>query len=249
MQLQPLVRFAGKISKHGNAISECEDSFAVGAFAFAVADGASDAIYSDVWSTILADSFCQNTSYEWEPAEYAAWLERCRSAWDVWEHQLRSTKTLPWFTTEKLRYGSYSTFVGLSFANSGTGEWQAWLYGDSCLILVRDSRIELSTPVKRSADFANTPALIGTDRGIARNEPQRIRGTAKAGDRILLATDALSAWILRECEGGRPPWVALDGLSQGEPLNTLIAQERQAGRLRNDDVTLVSIEMKGQAET
>ena len=67
-------------------------------------------------------------------------------------------------------------------------------------------------------------------------------GTAHEGDRFYLATDALAEWFLRRQARGEQPWVAFDGVTTLEDFQLLVSTFRASGDLRNDDVTLVSIE-------
>jgi len=59
---------------------------------------------------------------------------------------------------------------------------------------------------------------------------------------LLLASDALSAWLLRREESGHPAWEATSplGLADQGEFEGLVAEARQDGA-RNDDMTLVRI--------
>ena len=62
-------------------------------------------------------------------------------------------------------------------------------------------------------------------------------------DRILLMTDALAQWFLAETEMGRRPWAALGRLTTPEQFSAFVDCLRAGGAMRNDDVTLVSLEV------
>jgi hypothetical protein len=62
----------------------------------------------------------------------------------------------------------------------------------------------------------------------------------RAGDVLLLMTDALAHWFLTEAEAGRRPWETLAARTD-EDFAPWLDGLRQARQLRNDDVTLVSI--------
>jgi hypothetical protein len=56
-------------------------------------------------------------------------------------------------------------------------------------------------------------------------------------------TDALAQWFLAEAELGRRPWGALAKVTTPEQFAAYIDCLRAGGALRNDDVTLVSVEV------
>jgi hypothetical protein len=56
-------------------------------------------------------------------------------------------------------------------------------------------------------------------------------------------TDALAQWFLVEAEMGRRPWAALSKVTTPEQFAAYIDCLRAGGALRNDDVTLVSVEV------
>jgi hypothetical protein len=67
-------------------------------------------------------------------------------------------------------------------------------------------------------------------------------GELAAGDRLWLMTDALAAWFLAEHEAGGAPWRELDERT-ADDFADWVAGRRADGRLKNDDVTLVAIEV------
>ena len=60
-----------------------------------------------------------------------------------------------------------------------------------------------------------------------------------------MMTDAVAQWCLAEFEAGRNPWDDLERLltvpEDGNQFSEWIEVLRKAGRLRNDDVTLLAI--------
>lgn len=247
MSLRPVVRFAGKIPKHGNEPSECEDSFCIRENTFAVSDGASDGIYSDVWARILAESYCHETRQHWSSEDFSQWVSCLRrSEWQEW-HDKVAAKDLPWFAREKLRNGSFATFAGVSFASDLSGAWEACSYGDACLFIVRNNAVLLSFPLTSSDAFNNNPPLLATLADVIPTHVQIVSGFAEPGDSFYLATDALAQWFLAETERSEKPWIAFDtGILTDADLQSFVAEYREQRVLKNDDVTLVSIEMQAQ---
>jgi hypothetical protein len=239
MAARLVTRFAGQLPKAGNTPEECEDAFCSVGAQCAIADGASEGSYSQVWAAILVRSFCDADAAGWQAPDFSSWIDECRRQWSAWEQDLAQTD-LPWFTREKLRHGSFATFLGLSLSGD---EWHAFACGDSCLLIVRNDTFIGSFPVDQSDDFGNLPALVPSSRP-APDDSLRIRsGEALAGDRIYLLSDALACWFLARLELGEQPWRLLDAICCDDDLGLLVSGERQQGRLRNDDVTLVSLEV------
>lgn len=247
MPLRPVVRFAGTVPKQGNDPCECEDSFCVADSSFAVADGASDGIYSDVWARILANSYCRETPANWNSDAFSEWIaRRPRIEWEEWQTEV-SAKELPWFAREKLRNGSFATLAGVTFAPDLTGAWQACSYGDACLFVVRNDSLLHSFPITSSESFGNNPPLIPTLTGVSTEYFQIINGCAEAGDRFYLTTDALAQWFLAEVERNEKPWVAFDtGILSDDDLKSFVNEYRGHKLLKNDDVALIAIEVQVQ---
>lgn len=239
MGARSLVRFAGKLPKAGNSPEECEDDFCSAPSRFSVADGASEGSYSSVWASILARSFCSAHVIDWKTNEFLSWLQQCRLEWSAWEQNL-AEKELPWFTRDKLRDGSFATFLGIAITENC---WYAFACGDSCLFVVRNDALLDAFPVGHSRDFDNAPALVPSTRPVRVESLQTHAGEALAGDRIYLASDALACWFLADSERGEKPWVALDGIQSEQDFEIFVSEERQRHAMRNDDVTLLSVEL------
>jgi len=70
-----------------------------------------------------------------------------------------------------------------------------------------------------------------------------VEGELQGKDRLLLMTDALAQWFLVESEMGRRPWAALAKVTTPEQFAAFVEVLRAGGALRNDDVTLVNVEV------
>lgn len=247
------------LPKEGNGPEEYEDaSFSnCDASRFAVADGASDSYDSRRWSKMLVKSFSDGEFIPaaWEPEALDLWLKPLVQQWKAaicWEK-------LPWYKVEKARIGAFSTFLGIQLEPSNQsstqnvvlgGRWRAWAVGDACLFHVRGRDLVKPSPfpVKNAADFGVTPALITTD--ITYNQRslkklETVEGDYRQGDVFLLATDALAQWFLRACEADQKPWSRLQGITQTR-FAELVAELRQEGTIRNDDVTLLVVHVAAE---
>ncbi|HEY8506682.1 MAG TPA: hypothetical protein VIL46_19015 [Gemmataceae bacterium] len=229
--------------KGGHRRDEYEDGHAGDAAAgrFAVTDGASESTFAGRWAELLARGFVAAG-----PGE--DWLDRCRADWarEFGPGAAPSAGPLPWYAELKRDEGAFATFLGLEL---GRGSWRACAVGDACLFHLRGGAPEGAFPVTRAADFTNRPALLGS-RPPPGTEPgppfRRAEGRAEPGDHFLLATDALAHWCLQRHEQGSPPWGEVLGLWEVEgeaAFADWVARRRASDGLRNDDVTLILIEL------
>jgi len=240
------MRFAGRVVKRGHRAVQCEDRFSSNGWRFAVADGASDSGYSQVWARILADSFCRPPAFDISPEALDVWLGRCRAEWRHWARELGAS-ALPWFARESLRAGGFATFAGLVFS-SANGEtdataWQTVACGDACVFIVRDDQLASAFPVDDCSGFDNTPQLVPTSPLPGGDGLRTATGMARDGDTFYLMTDALAQWFLNDHDRGEKPWVALNGVTTTRDLDVFVSATRDTRAMKNDDVTLMSIVM------
>jgi hypothetical protein len=228
--------------KSGHAANEYEDAFAVepAALRFAVADGASETSFAKQWAELLV------ARYVSEPpaaADLREWVAPMQEAWvgeHVGEHE---GKAQAWYAEAKARDGAFSSLLGLAIDE---GRWRALAVGDSCLFVVRAGKLARAFPLERAEQFNNSPLLLSS---IAKSnskvwdDVRSDEGELCARDQILLMTDALAQWFLVEAEMGRRPWAALARAATAEGFTAFVDCLRGGGALRNDDVTLVRIEV------
>jgi hypothetical protein len=233
---------APRLPKNGNTAEEYEDAWAADPVAgrFAVADGASESAFAGLWARLLTEGFIAAR----RPRDFTGWLDGPRRRWaaEVMEPEL------PWYGEMKRAEGSFATLLGVVVRPPTPGRFGRWLaaaVGDACLIRVRGGRRVRAFPVAQSSDFGNEPRLIGS-RGGPPTAPEYASGRLRAGDRLILMTDALAQWFLYSHENGGRPWEAVASLmSAGEQdaaFAVWVEELRTHGGLRNDDVTLMIVE-------
>jgi hypothetical protein len=242
--------------KHGNSEAEYEDAFwlptgsplpACETIRLAVADGATETLYANLWAKLLVRSYgkCGHPVDFLDPA-----LQRIRGVWKKCVHQ----RPLPWYAEAKVQMGAFSSLLGLSVtkANAGDaspGTWIAHAVGDSCLFHIREDKCLAAFPLKTSGEFSSRPALLSSSPASRPCPSFTTDGCWKAGDVFFLMTDALACWFLAALERGIDPLESLRRLEQQEDFDQFIAQQRfdvvEAGTssLRNDDVTMIVCEM------
>ena len=231
-----------RLPKHGSGESEYEDAIARSAgraypHRFAVADGASESSFARLWAELLVEAYAGGAlSAESIVHDLGPLQERWRTA--------VLTKPLPWYATEKVRSGAFAALAGLTLSDDRT--WRALAVGDCCVVQVRDDAILRSFPLESAADFDNRPRLLSSN-------PERNThlealdpvacGMWEPGDGFLLMSDALAAYVLR-C-------VLNEGRGVRETLGFLgkrgfarwVAERRAARVLRNDDVSLLRVQV------
>ena len=224
--------------KSGNSASEYEDAYAVepAALRFAVADGASETSFARQWAELLVDRFVHEPP---APGELKQWVAPMQAAWAG----ANQPKATAWYAEEKARDGAFSSLLGVALQE---GRWRALAVGDSCLFVIRAGRILRAFPLERAAEFNNRPLLLSS---VARanqqvwNDVRVDEGELLARDQLLLMTDALAQWFLAEAEIGRRPWAALGRAQSQEAFCAFVDLLRHGGAMRNDDTTLVRVEV------
>jgi len=225
--------------------SECEDAIAfdIHTARFAVTDGATEAFHAQQWARNLAEHWVRNEE-TLTPEEFRKWVAaEGRELHDSW-----NGLTLSWYSEEKARTGSFAAFAGVELdLKSGTPSWKAIALGDTCLLHCRDGALLKSLPLSRSESFNSAPVLVASNCAAHETTMPSVvvdSGNCENGDVILLASDAAAAWCLQRFENGdfNPDFLS----GEDEELRRFFDDERQAGRIRNDDLAIVRIEIKAE---
>ncbi len=100
--------------------------------------------------------------------------------------------------------------------------------------------------MEKAESFDNSPYLVAskTTKSLHRHGEgvTVMQGTWLPGDVFLLATDAISQWLLAQHEAGRPQWALMRALGQ-TTFVPLVEKLRELGALHNDDSTLLRVEV------
>ncbi|MBW3537066.1 MAG: protein phosphatase 2C domain-containing protein [Actinobacteria bacterium] len=244
------------VPRAGSSVAQYEDAFyprSDGArharrLRFAVADGASESMLSGLWADLLVRTWCKARRRRLPQI-----LELAKGAWEVelaayLEERDRNERPIQWFEEPGLEKGAFATLLGVAFATDHDhtgGQWEATAVGDSCLFQVRDGELLSAFPIKSSSEFDSTPKLVPsrtchTDKVLAAADVER--GEWHSGDTFFLATDAVAASFLAAYESGSAPWEALAAVGP-EAFPAFVASLRNDRSLRNDDVTVMRIEV------
>lgn len=224
--------------------SECEDAIAIDTHAarFAVTDGATEAFHARRWATNLAEHWVRTES-TLTVEDFRKWVAaEGRELHDSW-----NGLSLSWYSEEKARTGSFAAFVGVELdLKTDTPSWKAIALGDSCLLHCRDKKLLKSLPVSHSESFSSAPVLVASNAVLHENTMQSVvvdSGVCESGDVLLLMSDGAASWCLERFENGDFDADFLTA-KPDEELRRFFDDERQAGRIRNDDLAIVRIEIK-----
>jgi hypothetical protein len=250
--------------KDGNSKDEYEDAFfpkseedknvhTNSILRFAIADGTTEGMYSSWWANILTRKFCRLKDRQ----DIYKVVGDSRKQFERWKKCYSYSRTkigngLQWFEEYRFEEGAFSTFLGFVLEETNEGElsWEAFAIGDSCIFQVRNEELITSFPKTKSDEFNNFPNLISTKSQLERNLLKEYsRGNVCIDDRFYLMTDALSQWFLSEFESSEFPWRILRDFGTKDETDKFpewIDDLRKAKKLKNDDVTLLRIDVIGK---
>ena len=213
----------------------------------ALADGATASSFAAEWAGLLTRAFVRHGFLTEQGLTRAITI-----AARTWRQSVFA-RPLPWYAEEKARRGAFSSLLGIhltaspnpgSDAHPWAGEWTALAVGDTCLFHIRDNRLLTSFPLSAPEEFSDTPALLSSR--ITQNSAASVhilRGHWQAGDRFILASDALASWILQETRvETAQPWAVLAGLPDQATFRHWLTETRSTRRIRNDDTTCLLID-------
>jgi len=253
-----LIARAFWVPKFGATEDEYEDAFSprslrseqeydARTFRIAVADGATEASFARQWAGQLARAYCRA---QLRATSLRTDLSPLQDRWQAGVADLN----LPWYAEEKARAGAAAAIVGLHLRDTkstrGSGVWNAVAVGDCCLFQIRDDALLTAFPLSHSDDFTNSPFLVPSLRQASTGleaHLSTVAGDWQTDDAFYLMSDAAAAWFLRGCESQRAPWRMLRDVetSEGPRFVDLIDDLRATDQLRNDDVTVVRLELVG----
>ena len=237
------------VPKIGNSVDENEDNIlepsvleieSINLLRFAISDGATESSFSKEWSDLLV-SFYKDKSFEKEHI-----LDTLKLVSDTWR-SITNNSDLPWYAQQKAEIGSFAAFLGLTI-NRDEHVYNSVAVGDCTLFHIRDDKLIFAFPIKTFDEFGNTPNLIASNIKYQTKLAETVaysNGDIQSNDVIILATDALAAWIFKQKDMDEKPWNHLaDILENKIRLETWLNSERQANEIKNDDIAIIFIKLE-----
>lgn len=203
----------------------------------ALCDGASESFDSSVWGQILAEKFVL------DPAVTPEWLADAVEGY-VSRHDFAA---MSWSKQASYERGSFSTLLGIQHI-PGNNTVEVLSVGDSLAVLADGDHLTRSWLYTNPERFKDHPTLFSTlsahNGFVSDTDFWTKRGThfdlaACKAPRLVCVTDALGEWLLRQMQSGGNALARLLALKTDYDLVALVVQERNAGRMRTDDSTLL----------
>ena len=221
------------LAKRGSSDADNEDSVLVheASGLVVVSDGASGSFAAADWSAAL----CQALVDAGFPESVEACVDAISAASTRWL-DAQGTVDAPWWAEEGLRRGAFATLLAVQIGRAG---WRAVAVGDSCVFHLRSAGdswcMVHAFPVSSATDFGSHPDLVSsTEAGSLL--PTWSHGEMEPNDVMVLATDAVSEWLLSD-----PSRWSVIAQADEETLAAVIAAARDAGEMVNDDATIVRL--------
>jgi len=270
-----LVTRAFLVPKEQEDITTCEDVVSVhlNRRCFVISDGVGTASYSGA----LARTICRH-AVETPPPLFATnetppedpnyenqqpanlWLKTVQDYWEPeipWER----LEKLPSIFSKRAKEGAAATMAGIRFLDPADADglrFRGWVLGDSCVIQIRENCLFASEVLKSAKEFTLAPpvVLVTPGRQPKPTQPWHVwEGALRPGDFLLLATDALSEYILRSFENHTHNdlliWLnQLEFDSSREAwqiFEEFVHAKRKLHEIENDDVALILIKVRSEA--
>lgn len=232
-------------------VDECEDAFATnGNLArAAVADGATWSVNSGQWATLLTRSFCSGTDAR-NADSFVDWVDDLAGRMTEDLARQANSGEDHWWSEESAARGSAAAFLGIELTEGEEGRvlFQALAVGDCCLFHVRGDSLLRSWPLTAVEEFNSSPVLIESTNSTSPSEVLRMRGEARSGDYLLLASDAVAQWLLGLAAAEPDRISTVVGIDQGN-WEELIDWLRNHGSIVDDDCTLMTVQVVGSTSS
>ena len=242
--------FSIRVAKHGNSIEECEDAVTIDPrrAVLAVADGASSSFGANLWADTLTKQFVRQPPKPLSVSSFSTWLAEARAASPAPSGAPAGAEPdnpNGWWSEQGARQGAYSTIVGAAIMTNGDARVATVMcLGDSCAFVLTGPSgarvLRRALPYEDASQFGSHPSLLGSMADRAHDEPSWTTVPVGPGDVLVLASDAVSEWLL----GDPKRFALLDG-EEPEAIATRLIGERTDGRIVNDDFTIAILELAG----
>lgn len=213
------------VARHGSAPEENEDAWAVaappgGPVVAALADGATESAFARAWACALVEAAVRTGDLR---AAHAVAARRHAA------HVQTRVGALPWYAAAKAEEGAHAALLVVVLTPEG--RYRAEAVGDACLFEVDAAgRRRRAWPLATAEAFSHRPVLLSS--AASPPDVSAHEGRLHADEHLLLATDALAAYLLAHPDVPWPP--------EGRAPEPAVALARGAG-LRNDDTTWLRI--------
>ena len=202
----------------------------------ALSDGASVSFDSASWAQILVRRFARN------PDVTRQWLNDAISEFE----RLHDRESMPWMKQASYDRGSFASLLGVRLLGEKV---QVLAIGDTLAVLCDGDSIHSTFPYSEPEEFDQRLQLLCTSSGANAffDAPDfdfhpfadwTFNGIERPA--LLCMTDALGHWLLSHRAQEPSPVATLRGLKTPKAFRRFVQAERDAGRMRRDDTTLMA---------
>ena len=201
-------------------------------------DGASESFDSRTWAELLANKFLC------DPDIKSGWITDVLTDYiEKFDYQQMS-----WSKQASFERGSFSTLLGVQYFFDESYV-QITGVGDTVAFLLCEGSMVDSYPYTHMDEFQLRPRLLSTkvehNDFISSSDFTYLHNKKWIIDKgrvyhLLIMTDAIAEWILRNSQPDDFLWDRLLSLSQRNDLEELVLSERSASNMRIDDVTWIN---------
>lgn len=193
-------------SEHDAETCEDASSFRADRGLFVVADGVGTDSFANIWSDCLVQRYVEEPLLSMDPFEVEWWLEHAQECY--WR-KAPSVESLPMFAQWKAREGSHSTLLALrcTAIEEGKVDVEIVAWGDSCIFIISEATIDppYSFPLTEPDEFRKRPICLPSRPRNFDRQFHVAKTTCQVltpGMTVIMATDAVASWILRQSGGG-----------------------------------------------
>ncbi|USI27902.1 hypothetical protein [Alteromonas macleodii] len=205
----------------------------------AISDGASESYNSKLWASMLVEHYTLFSKVSIDD------ISNLISEYNA-NHDYQS---MSWSQQSAFERGSFATLLGIEFFKDNNSI-DILSIGDSLLVLIDEGELKFSYPYSSSSEFDQRPTLLSTkfnhnnfitSEDFVDTHYSKLDLDQYQSPTLMLMTDALGQWCLKQQELGNSVWENLRCIDH-ESLKNLVLIERKERRMRTDDVTLVVVE-------
>jgi hypothetical protein len=224
----------------------CQDAIAWGIEhrKAAIADGVSNSAYQALWATLLVNSFVELPDSP--PTSLDHWMPNWLLAQQEQWHEMIPWDSQPSNVRKKaLRIGGQATFLGITL-DPHNQNWSGIAIGD-CELFQFDLNGKMTScqPLISSEQFSNSPnALSSVEKDLTQaiRHVHQIQGTYQQGDVLVLATDAVACWTLKQIEQGWSPFIEVTLPRNQRDFASMISDLRITGGMVDDDSSILLLD-------
>lgn len=204
----------------------------------ALSDGASVSFDSASWAQILVRRYARN------PEVTPQWIGNAIAEFSG----LYDRESMPWMKQASFDRGTFASLLGVRVLNEGK-HIQVLSIGDTLAVLCEGDSIRSTFPYSEPGEFDQRPQLLCTNpaENAFADAPEfdfhRFADWTFCGlerPALLCMTDALGHWLMSHREQELSPVAVLRGIKSSKAFARFVQGERDAGRMRRDDTTLMA---------